>query len=113
MASSFKALFLVSAFVFSALLSNQTATAFGNIATYDNYRVYRIHLTNAEQVETFNQLNLGSDSFTFLGHARNVGQRLTILVAAHKIADFHELLERFAVEHAILVKCTNYRAYAI
>lgn len=74
-----------------------------NAARYDNYRLYRLHLETDEQVQIFVQLEKISDSVVFYGHARNPGQRLTIMVAAHKIADITELLKRFSVEHHILV----------
>lgn len=75
-----------------------------NVARYDNYRLHRVHITTDEQVAILQELESVSDSCIFYGHARQIGQRLTILVAAHKIADFNELLERFAVEHTILVR---------
>lgn len=74
-----------------------------NAARYDNYRLYRIHLETADQVQIFADLEEVSDSVIFIGHALYAGQRLTILVAAHKVADVTELLERFSVEHRILV----------
>lgn len=74
-----------------------------NAARYENYRLYRVRFENTEQVAIFQELERVSDSCIFYGHARQVGQSLTILVSAHKTADFAELLDRFAVEHAILV----------
>lgn len=74
-----------------------------NVARYDHYRLYRLTLSTDEQVQIFQELERVSDSVIFYGHARNVGQSLSILVAAHKIADITELLHRFIVEHRILV----------
>lgn len=74
-----------------------------NAARYDNYRLYRLHLETEEQVKIFVELEEISDGVVFYGHARNTGQKLTIMVAAHKVADINELLERFKVEHQILV----------
>lgn len=76
-------------------------------ARYDNYRFYRVHLVTAEHVKVFQDLEDLSDSYTFYGHARNAGQKLTIMVAADKIAAFAELLKRYNVEAEILVnkKC--------
>lgn len=79
-----------------------------NVARYDNYRLYRVHITTADQIAMFQELERVSDSCIFYGHARQIGQRITILVAAHKIADFTELLERFLVEHTILVRIINF-----
>lgn len=74
-----------------------------NAARYDFYRLYRLHLETEEQVLIFVQLEALSDSVVFYGHARHTGQRLTIMVAAHKVADITELLGRYNVEHQILV----------
>lgn len=74
-----------------------------NIARFDNYRLYRITFESEQQVQIFQELEQQSDSCTFYGHARAPGQKLTIMVAAHKIADFADLLERFKVQHEILV----------
>lgn len=74
-----------------------------NAARYDNYRLYRLHLETDEQVKIFVELEEVSDSVIFYGHARQIGQKLTIMVAAHKVADITELLQRFNVEHQILV----------
>lgn len=74
-----------------------------NAARYDNYRMYLLHLETDEQVQIFVELEEISDSILFMGHARRPGQRLTIIVAAHKVADVTELLQRFSVEHQILV----------
>lgn len=55
-----------------------------NKARYDNYQLIRVNLKTNEHVKLFQELEEKSDSFIFYGHARNIGQSLTILVAAHK-----------------------------
>lgn len=79
-----------------------------NAARYDNYRLYRLHLENDQQVRKFQELEEVSDSVVFYGHARHPAQNLTILVSAHKIADITELLKRYRVDHKILVKATDH-----
>lgn len=74
-----------------------------NVARFDNYRLYRISFESEQQIKIFQELEQQSDSCTFYGHARAPGQKLTIMVAAHKIADFADLLKRFNVEHEVLV----------
>lgn len=74
-----------------------------NKSRYDNYRLYHVHFENDEQVKVFQELEDRSDSCIFIGHARAPGQKLSILVAAHKVADVTDLLERFHIEHEILV----------
>lgn len=70
---------------------------------YDHYRVYNVELTTEQHVDLFKKLEEQSDSMSFMGHAREVGQKLTILVAAHKVADLADLLEHYKVKHRILV----------
>ena len=72
-------------------------------ARYDNYRLYRIHLATEKHVELFQELEAQSDSYTFYGHARQAGQKLTVMVAANKIAEIHDLMKRYVVEADILV----------
>ncbi|XP_020717053.1 zinc carboxypeptidase isoform X2 [Ceratitis capitata] len=73
-----------------------------DVARYDHYRVYSVMLDTNQHVNLFQKLEEQSDSLTFMGHAREVGQRLTVLVAAHKVADFGILLEIYGVQHRIL-----------
>lgn len=75
-----------------------------NKARYDNYRLYRFHLKTQEQVDIFKQIEAESDSYDFIGHAREPGQKLTIVVSAAKIAEIHDIMERFGVEGTILVR---------
>lgn len=57
-------------------------------ARYDNYRLVRVTLKTDDHVKLFQELEAESDSYTFYGHARKVGQDLTIMVAAHKYEEF-------------------------
>lgn len=75
-----------------------------SVARYDYYRLYRVRFENMDQVVIFQELERVTDAVIFYGHAHHIGQSLTVLVAAHKIADFTELLRRFHVEHKILVR---------
>lgn len=72
-------------------------------ARYDNYRVYHVHFRTDEQVKLFQQIEERSDSYTFMGHAREVNQNLTFLVAPHKIADLTDILTSYNVGYKILV----------
>lgn len=85
-----------------AIMAQGQATV-ENKARYDNYRLYRVTFDTEEQVKIFQELEAQSDSCVFIGHAREIGQKLSILVAAHKIADLTDLVTRYNVEHTILV----------
>lgn len=80
-------------------------------ARYDNYRLYRFHLKTEEQVKLFQQIEEESDSYTFYGHAREPGQKLTVMVAAQKIAEIHDVMKRFDVEGTILVSIVQNTAF--
>lgn len=75
-------------------------------ARYDHYRIYNVQFDNEEQIKLFQKLEEQSDSLTFIGHAREIGQKLSILVAAHRVADFADLLKTYKLEHRVLV-CTS------
>lgn len=72
-------------------------------ARYDNYRLYRVQLKTEDQVKVFKELEHRSDSYIFIGHARETNQNLTILVAAHKIAELSDILADYKVGFDILV----------
>ncbi|XP_055678989.1 zinc carboxypeptidase-like isoform X1 [Lutzomyia longipalpis] len=72
-------------------------------ARYDNYRLYRLHLETEEQVKMLQELEKMSDSYIFIGHARHPDQDLTIIVAAHKIAEAADLFKRYNITAQVLV----------
>lgn len=56
-------------------------------------------------MKVFQELETRSDSYVFYGHARVVNQSLTIMVAAHKIAEFViDILEKYDVQNEMLVR---------
>ncbi|EDV94383.1 zinc carboxypeptidase [Drosophila grimshawi] len=71
-------------------------------ARYDYTRIYNVELATAKHVQVFQALEEASDSCSFMGHARVAGQKLTIMVAAPKVADFDDLLQSYNVSHRIL-----------
>ncbi|XP_011209366.2 zinc carboxypeptidase [Bactrocera dorsalis] len=73
-----------------------------DIARYDYYRVYHVELSTQQHVALFQQLEEKSDSCTFFGHARHPKQKLTIMVAAHKVADFADLLQTYDIKYDVL-----------
>ncbi|XP_062534499.1 zinc carboxypeptidase A 1-like [Armigeres subalbatus] len=73
-----------------------------NHARYDHYRLYRVQLETDRHVQLFQDLEAKSDSSTFFGHARQPGQQLTITVAANKVSDFDDFLDRFLVKGRVL-----------
>lgn len=78
----------------------------GNKARYDNYRLVRIRLTSQEHVDLFQELEEESDSYTFYGHALNPDQNVTILVAASKIFEIYDIVQRYGLEYTVLVSAS-------
>uniref|UniRef100_A0A182KB79 Zinc carboxypeptidase A 1 n=1 Tax=Anopheles christyi TaxID=43041 RepID=A0A182KB79_9DIPT len=72
-------------------------------ARYDHFRLYRVLIETQAQVEMLQQLEKQSDSYAFMGHARQPNQNLTIMVAPHKIAEITELLQRYELQGTILL----------
>lgn len=72
-------------------------------ARYDNHRIYRVHLKTDDQVKVFQEIEQRSDSYQFMGHAREANQNLSFLVAAHKIADLTDILTDYKIGYEILV----------
>ncbi|XP_030370560.1 zinc carboxypeptidase [Scaptodrosophila lebanonensis] len=84
--------------------SNAVATGGEGVtaqAHYDHTRIYYMELGNEQHVELFQRLEK-SDSYFFMGSVRVPGQKLTVMVIGHKVADFDDLLHRYNVTHHIL-----------
>ncbi|XP_055856253.1 zinc carboxypeptidase-like [Episyrphus balteatus] len=73
-----------------------------DVARYDYYRMYYVNIDTAKHVEILQKLEEISDSCSFIGHAREPGQKLTIMVAAHKVPEFVDLLKTYDVKHRVL-----------
>nr|XP_019538284.2 zinc carboxypeptidase A 1-like [Aedes albopictus] len=68
-------------------------TAFGSeVARYDNYRVYEVIPSSANQLNLLKDLEGSSDSLIFLKSGDQVGTKFNVVVAPHKLADFTEAL---------------------
>jgi Zinc carboxypeptidase/Carboxypeptidase activation peptide len=66
----------------------------GQMARYDNYRVYEVVPSTDQQIRTLEELTATSDSIISLQHSRAVNAPAHIVVAPHKLAHFTEILER-------------------
>ncbi|XP_068144849.1 zinc carboxypeptidase [Drosophila tropicalis] len=85
-----------------SVVSGETCQVPPDQARYDHYRIYNVQFDTDEQIKLFQKLEDESDSLTFIGHAREIGQKLSILVAAHRVADFADLLKTYHIEHRVL-----------
>ncbi|XP_059609890.1 zinc carboxypeptidase-like [Phlebotomus argentipes] len=90
--------------IFSLMMSvNVNTCEIADKARYDNYRLYRFHMATEEQVKVMQELEQMSDSFVFIGHARHVDQTLTMMVAAHKVAEAEDLFKRYGMTRTVLI----------
>lgn len=71
-------------------------------ARYDYARLYRVEFSNENQVSVFKKLEQ-SDCMQFIGHAREPGQHLSILVMATRVPDVEDLLKLHNIKYTILV----------
>lgn len=94
---------LLFCFLYGAILVVMSCDTKANKARYDNYRLVRLGLKTQEHVDIFQELEEESDSYTFYGHALNPDQNLTILVAAHKIFEIYDIVERYGIDYTVLV----------
>lgn len=79
-----------------------------NKARYDHYKLVRVGLKSEDHVKLFQEIEAESDSYTFYGHARKIGQELTILVAAHKAFEFSDIVERYGLNYIVLVNLSAF-----
>lgn len=71
-------------------------------ATFENYRVFSVNVTNRAQLEALNQLS-DLDGFDFWQHLSFVGRRCDIMVAPHRLADFAEITEKLRLPNQVMV----------
>lgn len=75
----------------------------GNVARYDNYRLYRVHIDTKEQLGMVKQLESAGFGIEFYGHAREINQKLTILVPSAQVANVENLFLRYDIANKILL----------
>ncbi|XP_039449443.1 zinc carboxypeptidase A 1-like [Culex pipiens pallens] len=88
----------------ASLLCFTAIEAAGEVARYDNYRVYRVTTGSVDQLKVLNELRDSSDSYIFLESGRKVGDHSDIVVAPHKLADFAEVLKSEGISFRVLQK---------
>lgn len=94
-------MFLIAPLIVAVLLGCVTTDP--SVARYDNVRLYRFFIETEEQVRMLQDLERISDSYAFMGHARQVNQNLTVMVSAQKVAEITELMSRYQLQGTVLV----------
>lgn len=75
-------------------------------ARYDNYRVYKVEISDDNLLEVFQELEEFSDGIQFLNEP-NIHQPFHILVPPHKLPHMIELFDRLYVKNE--VQHTNFQ----
>lgn len=68
---------------------------------FDNYRIYLVHIENAEQLDVIQKLETNPDGLMFLETPTAVGGFAEILVPPHKFADIKELFDMYKLKNEI------------
>ena len=85
--------------IFVALVALATAEK----VRYDNYKVFRVVPQTEEQVEVIRNLEEVSDAFSFWKEPNAVQRPADVMVAPHRIPDFHETMKMFNIPYDVYV----------
>ncbi|XP_017893176.1 zinc carboxypeptidase-like [Ceratina calcarata] len=85
--------------IFLAVLALATAEQ----VKYDNYKVFRVVPQTEEQLEAVKQLGSTSDAFSFWKEPSTLQNFADVMVAPHKIAEFHEIMKKLNMSYELYV----------
>ncbi|KAH0947740.1 hypothetical protein HN011_000538 [Eciton burchellii] len=81
------------------VLCTIVGVATAEIATFNNYKVFRIIPSSVAQVEALRQLDTFSDGFSFWEMPSFAGKQADIMVAPHKLSDFYEIMTQIGAPY--------------
>ncbi|OAD52755.1 Zinc carboxypeptidase A 1 [Eufriesea mexicana] len=87
-------------FIFVTLVALATAQ---KVVVYDNYKVFRVQPKTEEQFQIISSLEDVSDGFSFWKEPYAVHSFADVMVAPHKIPDFHEIMSKFDITYDVYV----------
>ncbi|XP_032691436.1 zinc carboxypeptidase-like isoform X2 [Odontomachus brunneus] len=73
-------------------------------ASFENYKVFRIVPVTQKQVEFLRQLENLTDGFSFWQSATYVGRNVDIMVAPHKMPEFHEIMKQATMPYNVKIE---------
>lgn len=85
--------------LFCAIASSTEPNADDVRTRYDNYHLYDVTPSTDEQLHLIDELWRTSDSHVFLQTSRHLGADWLLVVAPHKLAEFHATLNAAGVAH--------------
>lgn len=96
-------MYRISMILFTVVLIS-LGTIVAEKARFDNYRVYSIEITTAEQLKVLQQLENHQDGLLFLIPPMAVPMRVEVLVPPHKFADISESCEEHGLKNEIKIE---------
>lgn len=87
-------------FAFVMIFSSILVT-FGEKARFDNYRVYLIHIDNADQLKVIQDLEANPDGLLFLEVPTTIHSIAELLVPPHKFAEISEIFKKHNLKNQV------------
>ncbi|XP_062559197.1 zinc carboxypeptidase-like [Armigeres subalbatus] len=81
-----------------ALVATMAIAALSERARYDNYRLYRIKIESAQQLEVLQAVEQLGQGYNFWSEPVNVDSEVDLVVPPHMFAEFGELVERYDLQ---------------
>ena len=76
----------------------------GEVARFDNYRVYQIVIETEEQLVVLKKIQFGWDGVQFFRTPYRVGAVIEIIVPPHKFADIADLFKAYKIKNILFTK---------
>uniref|UniRef100_A0A1L8DQW7 Zinc carboxypeptidase A 1 n=1 Tax=Nyssomyia neivai TaxID=330878 RepID=A0A1L8DQW7_9DIPT len=92
---------ILSAVLFVACVLSESL---GDVARYDNYRIYSVSVNSPADVDALQSLDGTSDSIIFISMASKLSDECQIIVAPHKVADFENFLQTNSLKSKVTEK---------
>lgn len=94
----------MNSFVGAVFIVCSLVVVLGNIARFDNYRVYSVNIENDEQLKVLTDLEIYPNGILFFESPTGVGQIADLIVAPHKFADISDLFDAYKIKNRIKLK---------
>ncbi|XP_011188813.1 zinc carboxypeptidase A 1 [Zeugodacus cucurbitae] len=87
-----------------ALCLAAVAVSHAERARYDNYRVYRVTASDANELAFLKEMEDSSDSLIFMEGVHSVDRDIEVVVAPHKLPDFLRSLDDKEIDYVLVEK---------
>uniref|UniRef100_A0A1B0GIS5 Zinc carboxypeptidase A 1 n=1 Tax=Lutzomyia longipalpis TaxID=7200 RepID=A0A1B0GIS5_LUTLO len=76
----------------------------GEVARYDNYRIYGVTVNSVEDFKALESLEGSSDGYIFLSMPSKLSKEAAVVVAPHKFEIFESFLDSKSIKHRVTQK---------